>query len=320
MDLGAALSGSEPTSESRQIGDTGVDFVLDDPARGSESTGSTREMPVSQTVTMELQGRASESPTMENPQHAGMDNPTIRHKLESTGRFLTPGAEQTAELALDDLGLDLSASDTGPHQATDAGPDSAPTILRSMDGETRQMLANAEAGRDTAEVPAMSRGSSESGTWLFTDKDFSATAETQLAGRANAPTELVTAIMPPVDNNLDFTGRIATLREQGGGDVDLNLDHLAATGKSARALDLDVGGRAGDSGEFTKTQRLVSDGPVSESEPATMSEVGTKLDLARAYMDMGDPEGARSILDEVLSEGSASQKTEARRLIESLPG
>ena len=35
-----------------------------------------------------------------------------------------------------------------------------------------------------------------------------------------------------------------------------------------------------------------------------MSEVGTKLDLARAYMDMGDPDGARSILNEVLQEGS----------------
>ena len=28
---------------------------------------------------------------------------------------------------------------------------------------------------------------------------------------------------------------------------------------------------------------------LSELEPVTMSEVGTKLDLARAYMDMGDP-------------------------------
>jgi pilus assembly protein FimV len=55
-------------------------------------------------------------------------------------------------------------------------------------------------------------------------------------------------------------------------------------------------------------------------EPVTMSEVGTKLDLARAYMDMGDPEGARSILEEVVSEGSASQKQEAQRLIEALPG
>ena len=54
-----------------------------------------------------------------------------------------------------------------------------------------------------------------------------------------------------------------------------------------------------------------------ELEPVTMSEVGTKLDLARAYMDMGDPEGARSILEEVVQEGSASQKQEAQRLIES---
>jgi pilus assembly protein FimV len=54
-------------------------------------------------------------------------------------------------------------------------------------------------------------------------------------------------------------------------------------------------------------------------EPATMSEVGTKLDLARAYMDMGDPEGARSILDEVLQEGNPTQRQEAQRLVASLP-
>ncbi len=54
-------------------------------------------------------------------------------------------------------------------------------------------------------------------------------------------------------------------------------------------------------------------------EAATMSEVGTKLDLARAYIDMGDPEGARSILEEVLKEGSAVQKQEAERLVASLP-
>jgi len=57
---------------------------------------------------------------------------------------------------------------------------------------------------------------------------------------------------------------------------------------------------------------------LSELEPVTMSEVGTKLDLARAYMDMGDPDGARSILEEVLSEGNASQKQEAQRLMESI--
>ena len=57
-----------------------------------------------------------------------------------------------------------------------------------------------------------------------------------------------------------------------------------------------------------------------ELDPVTLSEVGTKLDLARAYLDMGDPDGARAILDEVLSEGSPSQKSEAQRLVETLPG
>jgi pilus assembly protein FimV len=51
----------------------------------------------------------------------------------------------------------------------------------------------------------------------------------------------------------------------------------------------------------------------------TMSEVGTKLDLARAYVDMGDPEGARSILEEVLKEGSPAHKQEAERLMAVLP-
>jgi FimV-like protein len=74
------------------------------------------------------------------------------------------------------------------------------------------------------------------------------------------------------------------------------LDSTASTAILAGNVDYDLGG-----------------------EPATMSEVGTKLDLARAYMDMGDPEGARSILDEVLQEGSSTQRQEAERLIASLP-
>jgi len=47
-------------------------------------------------------------------------------------------------------------------------------------------------------------------------------------------------------------------------------------------------------------------------------EVATKLDLARAYMDMGDPEGARSILDEVMHEGNEEQKREAEDIISEL--
>lgn len=46
--------------------------------------------------------------------------------------------------------------------------------------------------------------------------------------------------------------------------------------------------------------------------------VATKLDLARAYMDMGDPDGARSMLEEVIAEGNEEQKGEARKLLTDL--
>ena len=44
-------------------------------------------------------------------------------------------------------------------------------------------------------------------------------------------------------------------------------------------------------------------------------ENATKLDLAKAYIDMGDSEGAKDILSEVISEGSAQQQNEARELL-----
>jgi pilus assembly protein FimV len=47
-------------------------------------------------------------------------------------------------------------------------------------------------------------------------------------------------------------------------------------------------------------------------------ETATKLDLARAYIDMGDTEGARDILDEVITEGNDGQQQEARELIAKL--
>lgn len=52
-----------------------------------------------------------------------------------------------------------------------------------------------------------------------------------------------------------------------------------------------------------------------EGELSTSDEAATKLDLARAYIEMGDPEGARSILQEVLEEGNDNQKTEAEGLM-----
>ncbi len=46
-----------------------------------------------------------------------------------------------------------------------------------------------------------------------------------------------------------------------------------------------------------------------------VDEASTKLDLARAYIDMEDYDGASEILQEVLTEGNDEQKTEAKDLI-----
>lgn len=55
--------------------------------------------------------------------------------------------------------------------------------------------------------------------------------------------------------------------------------------------------------------------PSKEGEPsAQWDEAATKLDLAKAYIDMGDAEGARSILQEVITEGSEAQKKQAKEL------
>ncbi len=55
--------------------------------------------------------------------------------------------------------------------------------------------------------------------------------------------------------------------------------------------------------------------PTDDEFFAAEDAIGTKLDLAKAYLDMGDPEGARSMLEEVLNEGNDEQKKEARKLI-----
>ncbi|MFI8621552.1 FimV/HubP family polar landmark protein [Marinomonas sp. NPDC078689] len=49
---------------------------------------------------------------------------------------------------------------------------------------------------------------------------------------------------------------------------------------------------------------------------ASGDEIATKLDLARAYMDMGDDEGARVILEDVVSTGNDKQIAEAKSMME----
>lgn len=56
------------------------------------------------------------------------------------------------------------------------------------------------------------------------------------------------------------------------------------------------------------------------NDEARWQEVATKLDLAKAYEEMGDVEGARELLQEVLAEGNAAQQEQATAIIARMGG
>ena len=62
--------------------------------------------------------------------------------------------------------------------------------------------------------------------------------------------------------------------------------------------------------EFGVEPELAPEFDISANE-----EVATKLDLAKAYEEMGDFEGARELLQEVLQEGDAAQKEKAQAIL-----
>jgi pilus assembly protein FimV len=102
-------------------------------------------------------------------------------------------------------------------------------------------------------------------------------------------------------------------------DPDLDLDELT------QVLETDAASRPSDDEATLAVTGVETESPVEEEvddtremPPGEVDEVGTKLDLARAYIDMGDPDGARSILEEVVEEGDEAQQAEARELLDSL--
>lgn len=56
------------------------------------------------------------------------------------------------------------------------------------------------------------------------------------------------------------------------------------------------------------------------SDPQSPDDIGTRLDLARAYIDMGNDDGAREMLAAVLEEGNTDQREEAQTLLDALDG
>ena len=222
----------------------------------------------------------------------------MRLATDETGRspLLDPTEESLAETEID---IDQSLLDaTGLTQvlSEDMSVNTGADIGGLLSDEEATMLAGLDDGEDEGEF------------------DFAKT-------EALPPDAFVAA-------DVDTTGEMPAA---GATDVDLELDDLTAALKVSEVSDtIDQLAneptveqpRPTDLGSTAEIPTMAL-GPEDMSEDLhearTMTEVGTKLDLARAYVDMGDPAGARSILEEVLDEGDQSQRQQAQQLLDSLP-
>lgn len=139
-----------------------------------------------------------------------------------------------------------------------------------------------EAGAPHAESPAQTAAHDEA---MALDFDFNLEPEPSPSSTPASPPAAAEA-EEPLMPELDLSG------------IDLNLDRASAASAS--------GGTP-----LEEATTLVGDNTVWE-------EASTKLDLARAYLEMGDQEGAREILQEVVGEGGPEQQTEAKKLLATL--
>ena len=308
LDIGTAVGDHHEATTS--VTDRNV-ALADNSFVGAGATGTTRQMTAR--VRPDT-GTTEEGPTVEQPALPGSHQPTIRQKVETAMRKSV--SEATAELAIDDLGLDVGAIDTvdqpGPTSAAASSPD-APTLVAGLDDRSRKVMEDARRAA-TQENPAIAG----TGAWQFDQNELEAALTQTSASLASTSDTSRLAALRGRGVDVDLSNATGTHAATA---TDIDLDVGTATGSHGNgALDLDVGTATVPDAAFAATQRLASEElALPDLEPVTMSEVGTKLDLARAYMDMGDPDGARNILEEVLHEGSAAQKQEAQRLMESLP-
>ncbi|MGR9072286.1 MAG: FimV/HubP family polar landmark protein, partial [Gammaproteobacteria bacterium] len=129
--------------------------------------------------------------------------------------------------------------------------------------------------------------------------------------------------------NIDFTSDSdesdtrESLDFSPGEEEDLGLQNFDFTGdQEVEELEEDLGIQ-GNEEDFSFDLDL--DAPVGEMDKSSgvadltdMDEFETKIDLAKAYVDMGDEEAARDIAQEVLEKGSEEQKKEAQAILDKL--
>jgi pilus assembly protein FimV len=156
------------------------------------------------------------------------------------------------------------------------------------------MLAQAEAAVDTED------------SMLNLDSEFSAD---ELQAQLDELSDLSV-----LDSELEATPTAEVVEAPAGMGLVEEDSGISASEGLDQPLNLDAAFDAED-GEDNAVVALELDTIGESSEPVSEDEVATKLDLARAYVEMGDEDGARSILEEVVIEGNSPQRADAETLL-----
>lgn len=222
-------------------------------------------------------------------------------------------AEEFAAAPPEDLPEDAGPEPLQPDPAPDDGQELIGDLDFDLDAEVERALdegvpgAEDEAAVESPEEPARNAAAADEAQSRDEDwtLDFDLDADSMTAGDEAAP---------PVDdsgeiddNGLDFAVDDAADTDDADADDLLPMDEDAFDSEPTR---LAPGARPEEA----------ADPLAAADDEGLEDESATKLDLARAYLDMGDADGARALLDEVLDEGSEAQQAEARALMEQAAG
>ncbi|MDJ0905126.1 MAG: FimV/HubP family polar landmark protein [Woeseiaceae bacterium] len=285
----ASLDDLDSTGKMEQLVDTSIEEAVEDPGA---VTGKNLELDPDATGVQEALDAGEDTGVNEALSDTGLHAPD-ESLLDATGVTQVLSADLAVETTTDAEGdaqaeedATMLATTLGTEPLEDSLPDDAETLLASLDDD-----ATGAGDFDFAKTEALPKDA-------FT-------------GEMNMDE---TGEMPAVastDVELDLDDLTAALEISDSGDtVEQQRDDATVEQPRPAPADFDAAG----------TVSLGADDMSDElSEARTMTEVGTKLDLARAYVDMGDPAGARSILEEVLDEGDEGQRQQAQQLLDSLP-
>jgi pilus assembly protein FimV len=247
-------------------------------------------------------------------------------KIAAMGKDLIPGHElfkgAGANVALDDLvpspepmdfDLGLDATGTNEEPDLDFSLDDDSALELPDDSQTDTAILDLEDDSPAAPVEELEFDLSETDatTPEPNEEEFSldfAASDLDITTDASEKED---------DNSLDFDLDLSTEAEASEA-----LDELSGA-EAEDDFDIDVSEELGATAtivEKSSASASGNGGDIDLSDLDDVDEVSTKLDLARAYLDMGDHEGTRSILEEVVAEGNAAQKAEAETLLAEIAG